>query len=104
MVSDTAQAKNEQLIKRNLHRQGFETFFPMQKACSASTSAVYEYPAPTFDLRLQSISYAYAYAYAFKNSRWPTRTTTLLQPFQTFKNINCSAPNRYPYQYIFNNG
>jgi len=34
-VSDTIQAKNGKLAKRNLHRQGFETFLPMQKNCVA---------------------------------------------------------------------
>tara|TARA_B110000090_G_C12954715_1_gene282543 strand:- start:18 stop:125 length:108 start_codon:yes stop_codon:yes gene_type:complete len=35
MVSDTFQGKREQLEKRNLHHQGFETFLPMQKICLA---------------------------------------------------------------------
>ena len=31
MVCDTVQAKSHRLAERNLHRQGFETFLPMQK-------------------------------------------------------------------------
>ena len=58
MVSDTAQAKNDELAKRNLHHQGSETFLPIQRIRAAQINALCEYPAPTFDVKLQGANYA----------------------------------------------
>jgi len=88
MVSDTVRAKNGQLVKRNLHGQGFEAFLPMQKICLRQINAVCGYPAPTFDAKLQGTGYANT----SKKFRLPPRTTTLIEPFQIFKKYYLDKP------------